>query len=113
MERRHRLCSYASMRRKSANSSFTPAIWEWNSESEFKGVQSSSAWTVYRNPYRRRKSMNRKMVRTVTLGTFVFVAVLCVSRPGPAADTKAPYPSMAPLDQYLMDRDAEIALARS
>jgi hypothetical protein len=28
-------------------------------------------------------------------------------------DTKTPYPSMAPLDQYLMDRDAEIALARS
>jgi len=29
-------------------------------------------------------------------------------------ETKAPYPAMAPLDQYLMpDRDAEIALARS
>ena len=31
-----------------------------------------------------------------------------------AHDAKAPYPSMAPLDQYLIpDRDAEIALARS
>jgi len=31
-----------------------------------------------------------------------------------AADSKAPYPNMAPLDQYLMtDRNAEIALARS
>jgi hypothetical protein len=30
-----------------------------------------------------------------------------------AQDAKAPYPRMAPLDQYLMDRDAEIALARS
>ena len=28
-------------------------------------------------------------------------------------DSKNPYPNMAPLDQYLMDRDAEIALARS
>jgi hypothetical protein len=28
-------------------------------------------------------------------------------------DAKTQYPSMAPLDQYLMDRDAEIALARS
>src|SRR6202035_1195196 len=28
-------------------------------------------------------------------------------------DAKGPYPSMAPLEQYLMDRDAEIALARS
>jgi len=30
-----------------------------------------------------------------------------------AQDGRNPYPSMAPLDQYLMDRDAEIALARS
>jgi len=30
-----------------------------------------------------------------------------------AQDTKAPYPSMAPLDQYLMDRNAELAWARS
>ena len=29
------------------------------------------------------------------------------------AQSKTLYPSMAPLDQYLMDRDAEIALARS
>src|SRR5499433_4616111 len=57
--------------------------------------------------------MNRKMVRTITFGTFALVAVLCASRPGRTADTKTPYPSMAPLDQYLMDRDAEIAMARS
>jgi len=30
-----------------------------------------------------------------------------------AQEAKAPYPSMAPLDQYLMKRNAEIALARS
>jgi len=30
-----------------------------------------------------------------------------------AQDAKTPYPTMAPLGQYLMDRDAEIALARS
>jgi hypothetical protein len=28
-------------------------------------------------------------------------------------DNKTPYPSMAPLEQYLMPRDAEITLARS
>ena len=28
-------------------------------------------------------------------------------------DAKSAHPSMAPLEQYLMDRDAEIALARS
>jgi hypothetical protein len=30
-----------------------------------------------------------------------------------AQDAKAPYPGMAPLDQYLMDQNSEIALARS
>src|SRR5215469_8945792 len=30
-----------------------------------------------------------------------------------AQEVKSPYPSMAPLEQYLMGRDAEIALARS
>lgn len=30
-----------------------------------------------------------------------------------AQDSKTPYPAMAPLDQYLMERNAEIALARS
>jgi hypothetical protein len=30
-----------------------------------------------------------------------------------AQDAKTPYPSMAPLDQYLMERNTEIALARS
>src|SRR6516164_9348203 len=58
--------------------------------------------------------MNRKMVRTITLGTFALVGLLCAARPARAADAKNPYPtSMAPLDQYLMDRNDEIALARS
>lgn len=58
--------------------------------------------------------MNGTIVRKITLGAFAMVAVLCATRPGRAADAKSPYPSMAPLDQYLMaDRDAEIALARS
>jgi len=57
--------------------------------------------------------MNR-VLRTIALETLTLVAVLCAARPGRGADAKAPYPNMAPLDQYLMaDRDAEIALARS
>src|ERR1700680_995733 len=69
---------------------------------------------MYWNPYRRGKSMKRKMVRTITLGTFALVAVLCAARPGRAADAETPYPSMAPLDQYLIaDRNAEIDLART
>jgi len=39
--------------------------------------------------------------------------VLCAAWPGQAQDGKAPYPSMAPLEQYLMEQNAEIALARS
>lgn len=45
------------------------------------------------------------------------VAVICafaVPLQTRAQDSKTPYPTMAPLDQYLMpDRDAEIALART
>lgn len=58
--------------------------------------------------------MTRKMIKTITFGTFALAAVLCAARTARAADAKTAYPSMAPLDQYLMvDRDAEIALARS
>jgi hypothetical protein len=55
--------------------------------------------------------MNGKMVKTITLGGFALAAVLGAARPVCAGDAKNPYPtSMAPLDQYLMGRDAEIAL---
>ena len=58
--------------------------------------------------------MKRKIVRTIALGSFALVVVLSTAWQGQAQNAKAPYPSMAPLDQYLMtDRNAEIALARS
>jgi len=58
--------------------------------------------------------MNRKTVMAVTISTVALVGTLYVARPGHAADAKTPYPTMAPLDQYLTtDRNAEIALARS
>jgi len=57
--------------------------------------------------------MNRKIVKTIALETFVLVVVLSAPWQTRAQDTKAPYPSMASLDQYLMERNAEIALARS
>jgi hypothetical protein len=53
---------------------------------------------------------------TFSAGACLVVAVICAFA-APlqmrAQDPKTPYPSMAPLDQYLMDRNAEIALARS
>src|ERR1700735_724841 len=56
----------------------------------------------------------RKTFRTIVLGSFVLVLGLGGGWQARAQDAKAQYPSMAPLDQYLItDRDAEIALARS
>jgi hypothetical protein len=60
------------------------------------------------------KSMQRKILRTMALSGFALVFVLSAVWQTQALDAKAPYPNMAPLDQYLMaDRNAEIALARS
>jgi hypothetical protein len=58
--------------------------------------------------------MSRNRIKTILLGNFMLVAVLCAAWPGQAQEAKAPYPSMAPIERYLMaDRNAEIALARS
>jgi len=61
----------------------------------------------------REKSIKREIVRTIALPVIVLAVVLSAARPVQAQDAKAPYPSMAPIEQYLMNRDAEIALARS
>jgi len=45
--------------------------------------------------------------------TFPLLVVLSASRQAQAQSAQATYPSMAPLDQYMMERNAEIALARS
>jgi hypothetical protein len=50
--------------------------------------------------------------RAVVLSTFV-LAVVAAGWQAQAQDAKTPYPSMAPLEQYMMERSAEIALARS
>src|SRR5438270_12657593 len=57
--------------------------------------------------------MERQIVATIALGTLALVIGLGELRQARAQDATGPYPSMAPLEQYLMDRDAEIALARS
>jgi len=49
----------------------------------------------------------------MTSGSFALVVLLAAAWQAQAQDAKAPYPSMVPLDQYLMERNAEIALARS
>jgi hypothetical protein len=57
--------------------------------------------------------MKQKVLRAIALTSFVFVVMLAAAWRAQAQDVKTPYPRMAPLDQYMMERDAEIALARS
>src|SRR6476659_9985567 len=58
--------------------------------------------------------MKRNTVKMIALPCFGLALALGAARHSQAQDAKTPYPSMAPLEHYLMaDRDAEIALARS
>jgi|SRR5580700_9352353 hypothetical protein len=60
------------------------------------------------------KIVNRNIRKTIVWANLLLVAVLSAGWQVQAQDAKTPYPSMAPLEQYLMnDRNAEIALARS
>jgi hypothetical protein len=53
-----------------------------------------------------------KHLQNFLLSALALAAVI-VPDSAAAQDAKDPYPTMAPIEQYLMDRDAEIALARS
>jgi hypothetical protein len=58
--------------------------------------------------------MNKKILNATVLSGSMLLGCVLVTWSARAQDTKAPYPAMAPLEQYLMaDRDAEIALAKS
>ena len=55
--------------------------------------------------------MQRKILRTIALRSFALVVMVVAARQ--AQDAQTPYPRMAPFDQYLMERNAEMALAKS
>jgi hypothetical protein len=58
--------------------------------------------------------MRTRRLATSVLCTIAAVVLFIAVRPAKAQDAKTPYPSMAPLDKYLMpDRNEEIQLARS
>ncbi|MGB6596862.1 MAG: hypothetical protein WA621_01360 [Candidatus Acidiferrum sp.] len=58
--------------------------------------------------------MERKRATTSALATFAVVVMFGAAWQAKAQDTKIQYPSMAPLEQYLVpDRNEEIKLARS
>ena len=55
----------------------------------------------------------KKRMSAIALQGCALLTVLATAVPAMPQDTTAPYPIMAPFEQYLMDRKAEIALARS
>lgn len=57
--------------------------------------------------------MQINFFKALAISCCALVATLGASRPTFPQDTKTPYPNMAPVEQYLMERNAEIALARS
>jgi len=57
--------------------------------------------------------MKRETVTMMASWALALALSLSTARSAQAQDAKNPYPSMAPIEKYLMDRDAEIALARS
>jgi len=58
--------------------------------------------------------MSTKTFKAMVLAASVLLAASSSTSPAQAQEAKAPYPAMAPLDQYLIaDRAAEIALAKS
>jgi hypothetical protein len=61
----------------------------------------------------RKTSMNRKTCATVLNQALVLLAALGLAGVGQAQDSKTTYPGMAPIAQYLMTDQNEIALARS
>ena len=58
--------------------------------------------------------MNRKRFQAIASLGFALILIVDAARQAQAQDRQMLYPSMAPVEQYLMtDRNAEIALARS
>jgi hypothetical protein len=52
-------------------------------------------------------------LRAITVRSLALVVALAATWQAQGQDAKGSYPSMAPLDQYLMERNAELALAQS
>jgi hypothetical protein len=57
--------------------------------------------------------MRKNKAGYIAIMSFAMLVVLGTPYQAMAQDAATPYPTMAPIEQYLMDRTAEIALARS
>ena len=83
--------------------------------------QTAPAWTqTYKYPLSSGYMMQRdagmalaKIAAPANISDQATIKVLTAAGYQVAQDAKAPYPRMAPVDQYMMERSAEIALART
>ncbi len=57
--------------------------------------------------------MKWNVTKLIACASLALVAIMAAARHAPAQEAKTAYPAMAPLDQYLMERGAEITLALS
>jgi hypothetical protein len=57
--------------------------------------------------------MPKKRIGAIAINGFALLVVLGMAYQVMAQQTTTPYPSIAPIEQYLMERTAEIALART
>ena len=57
--------------------------------------------------------MLKQKISAIAITGFALLAMLGTAPYARSQTATTPYPKMAPIEQYLMDRDAEIALARS
>lgn len=57
--------------------------------------------------------MQKKKFGAIAIKSFALLVVLGAAYRAMAQDAPSPYPKMAPVDQYLMEKNAEIQLARS
>src|SRR5215471_17797578 len=73
--------------------------------------QSSAAPTFTPKPPERSRGGDMRRRSALTIGFTLVIAMGCGVPIAPAQSD--PYPKMAPVDQYLMERNAEIQLARS
>jgi hypothetical protein len=83
-------------------------------------VQAKSQPEVYKHSRRgwrgadsKEEKMRKKKVGAIAIKSFALLIVLGTANRAMAQDATTLYPKMAPIEQYLMDRTAEIALARS
>jgi hypothetical protein len=77
-----------------------------------KHIRDSSLMCV--DPVSQENSMKRQIFRMIKAKSFALVVLLGVAWQAQGQNAKTLYPSMAPLEQYLIaDRNAEIALAQS